>query len=222
MRELLARSAQPDHNADTDAADVETASETEATENQSHSVETSEAVHGKETDDDSSDQRRRRRRIPGARVLAYAVLPALALFLAMGSGYLKWYTASVSNPLRDSIEAVRAASDSTIAMLSYQPDTVDKNLTAARDRLTGSLKDSFSSLVHDVVIPGSKQKQISAVATVAAAAAVSATETHAVVLEFVNQTDTVGTDPPTYTASRVRVTLDKIGGRWLIAGFDPI
>ena len=35
---------------------------------------------------------------------------------------------------------------------------------------------------------------------------------------FVNQTITVGNDPPTDTASSVRVTLDKIGGRWLISG----
>jgi Mce-associated membrane protein len=37
-----------------------------------------------------------------------------------------------------------------------------------------------------------------------------------VVLVFVNQTVAVGNDPPTDTASNVRVTLDKIGGRWLI------
>ena len=107
-------------------------------------------------------------------------------------------------------------------MLSYQPGTVGKDLTAARDRLTGPLKDSYGSLINDVVIPGAKDEQISAVTEIPAAAAVSASQEHAVVLVFVNQTVTVGSDPPTSTASRVRVTLDKVGGRWLIAGFDPI
>jgi Mce-associated membrane protein len=157
-----------------------------------------------------------------ARVIAYGVLPGLALILAMAAGYLKWSESSVGESRQAAIESVRAATDTPTALLSYRPDTADKDLSAARDRLTGQLKDSYTSLVHDVVIPGSKQKQIFAVATVPAAASVSASQHHAVVLVFVNQTDTVGADPPTDTASRVRVTLDKVDGRWLVAGFDPI
>jgi Mce-associated membrane protein len=72
------------------------------------------------------------------------------------------------------------------------------------------------------VIPGAKQKQISAVATVPAMASVSADPRHAVVLVFVNQTVVVGQDAPTDTASSVRVTLDKVGDRWLISKFDPV
>lgn len=107
-------------------------------------------------------------------------------------------------------------------MLSYRPETVEKDLNAARDRLTGTLRDSYSSLTRDVVIPGSKQKSISASATVPAAASVSAAPDHAVVLLFVDQTVVVGNDPATNTASRVRVMLDKVAGRWLISSFDPL
>jgi Mce-associated membrane protein len=119
-------------------------------------------------------------------------------------------------------QSVQAAVDSTVAMLSYRPDTVEKNLAAARDRMTGAFRDSYTSLTHDVVIPGAKQRQISAVATVPAAASVTATATHAVVLVFVNQSTTIGNDPPTDTASTVKVTLDKVGDRWLISQFDPV
>jgi Mce-associated membrane protein len=73
-----------------------------------------------------------------------------------------------------------------------------------------------------VVIPGAKQKQISAVASVPAAASVSANPREAVVLVFVNQTVTVGGDAPTDTASSVRITLEKVGDRWLISKFDPV
>ena len=38
---------------------------------------------------------------------------------------------------------------------------------------------------------------------------------------FVNQTVTVGTGVPTDTASSVRITLDKVGDRWLISEFEP-
>jgi Mce-associated membrane protein len=41
-------------------------------------------------------------------------------------------------------------------------------------------------------------------------------------LLFVDQTVKVGNDAPTDTASVVRVTLDRRGGRWLISQFDPI
>ena len=73
-----------------------------------------------------------------------------------------------------------------------------------------------------MVIPGAKEKGIAAVATVPAAASVSATPQKAVVLVFVNQTVTVGQDAPTDTNSSVRVTLEKVGNRWLISEFDPV
>ena len=163
-----------------------------------------------------------KRRISWSKVLAYGVLPAVALLLAAAAGFLKWQDNSVRNAEIARIESVQAARDSTIAMLSYKPDTVEQQLGAARDLLTGDFRDSYTSLTNDVVIPGAKQKGISAVATVPAAASVSADPNHAVVLVFVNQTVVVGTDTPTDTASSVRIRLDKVDGRWLISKFDPV
>lgn len=161
-------------------------------------------------------------RISWIRVLAYGILPALALLLALGAGLLKFQSSSARDDDRARIESVRAATDSTIALLSYQPDTVAKDLGAARDRLTGNFRDAYTALTHDVVIPGSQQKHISAAAKVAAAASVSASPTRAVVLVFIDQTISIGTDSPTDTASTVKVTLDKIGSRWLISDFTPV
>ena len=162
------------------------------------------------------------RRIKWSRVLAFGALPALALVIAVGAGFLKWQDGWVRGSRVAGIESVAAAKDSTIALLSYQPDTVDKELKAARDRLTGSFKDSYTQLIQDVVIPGAKKQHISAVAVVPAAASVSATPKHAVALLYVDQTVVVGNDAPTDTSSIVRVTLDRTGGQWLISGFDPI
>ena len=162
------------------------------------------------------------RRVRWSRAIVYVVLPALALLLASAAGFLKWQDGSARDAATARTESVRAATDSTIALLSYKPDTVEKDLDAARGRLTGTFLSAYTSLTHDVVIPGAKQKQISAVATVPAAASTSATGNHAVVLLFVNQTVIIGQDAPTNTASSVRVTLDKVGGRWLISQFDPV
>jgi Mce-associated membrane protein len=107
-------------------------------------------------------------------------------------------------------------------LLSYRPDTVETDLGAVRSRLTGNFRDAYTSLTHDMIIPGAKEKQISAVAQVPAAALVKATGSHAVVLLAVNQTITVGKDTPSNTASSVRVTLDKVRSHWLISGFDPV
>jgi Mce-associated membrane protein len=161
-------------------------------------------------------------RINWLRVLVFGVLPALVLVLALAAGFFKWQDASTRSAQVARIESVAAAKDATIALLSYQPDTVDRDLGAARTRLTGTFKESYIQLTRDVVIPGAKQQHISAVATVPAAASVSASPSHAVALLFVNQTTIVGADPPTATASSVRVTLDKIDGHWLVSGFDPV
>jgi Mce-associated membrane protein len=171
---------------------------------------------------ESAEPEEPKRRIQWPRVFAFGVLPAVALLLALGAGYLKWMDNSVRDSEIARDQSVQAAKDSTIALLSYKPDTVEQQLGAARDLLTGDFRDSYTSLTNDVVIPGAKQKQISAVATVPAMASVSADPRHAVVLVFVNQTVIVGQDAPTDTASSVRVTLDKIGDRWLISKFDPV
>ncbi|BBZ15585.1 hypothetical protein [Mycobacterium branderi] len=160
--------------------------------------------------------------IKWSHVSAFGVLPILALLLGAGAAFVKWQDSWARLSETASIESVTAAKESTVALLSYQPDSVEKDLGAARDRLTGSFKDSYTQLTHDIVIPGAKKDHIAAVATVPAAASVSATPRHAVVLLFVDQRVTVGTDAPTDSASSVRVTLDKSGDRWFISGFDPV
>jgi Mce-associated membrane protein len=161
-------------------------------------------------------------RISWPQVVAYGLLPGLALVLAAAGGFLKWQDSSARAAQLARIESVAAAKDSTIALLSYKSDTVEKDLEAAKNRMTGAFKESYSQLINDVVIPGAKKGHISTTASVPAAASVSATANHAVTLLFVNQTAVVDKDPPTDTVSSVRVTLDKVAGRWLISGFDPV
>ena len=96
-------------------------------------------------------------RISWPLVLAYGVLPGLALLLAAAGGFLKWQDSSARAAQLARIESVAAAKDSTIALLSYKSDTVEKDLEAAKSRLTGTFKDSYSQLINDVVIPGAKR-----------------------------------------------------------------
>lgn len=163
-----------------------------------------------------------RRRVGWASVAVYGLLPAIVLALGGAAGYLQWKDVSLAQADTAKKDSTKAATDATIALLSYKPETVEKDLEAAKKYMTGNFLNSYTSLTHDVVIPGSRQKKISAVATVPAAAWTKATPNHAVVMLFVDQTMIIGESAPTSTASSVRVTLDKVEGRWLISQFDPM
>lgn len=93
-------------------------------------------------------------------------------------------------------QAVVAATEGAGAMLSYRADHVQEDLTAATQRMTGDFRNEYTTLINDLVIPGAEQKRISAVATVPAAALLSADADRAQVLVYVNQTTTVGRTRP--------------------------
>jgi len=156
------------------------------------------------------------------RLIAFGVLPALIILLGAGAGFLRWQDSSHRAVDAARVESMAAARDATVVILSYKADSVEQDLHSARGRLTGSFLDSFTDLVNKVVIPGAREKKISAAARVPAVASVSASAKHAVVLAFVDQTVTIGDGAPSASASSVRVTLDKIDDRWLVSGFDPV
>lgn len=173
------------------------------------------------TNDSDSDVPPERRRIAWPRLLAYGVLPGFALVLALVVGYVKWLDRS--NDLASArSESVRVASEDAAALLSYHAESVERDLAGARERLTGDFKDAYTALTREVVIPGAKEKHITARAKVSAAASVSVTDSHAVVLAFVDQTVTIGEGAPTDTTPVLRVTLDKVNGKWLVSHFDPV
>ena len=146
----------------------------------------------------------------------------MALSLTLVAGYLKWQDSAVLGADVAQIESVQAAREAVAALLSYQPDTAEQDLASVQDLLTGDFKGEYTRLTEEVVIPAAKQQRIGAVATVPAAATVSATADRAVALVFVNQTVTIGDGAPTDTASSVRVSMEKIDGHWLISDFTPV
>lgn len=154
--------------------------------------------------------------------VVFGVLPALVVLLGALVGYQSWRDWSDRGAAAAAAESVEAAREATSAILSYHADSADKELNEARARLTAPFLNDFTTLINDVVIPGARQKKISASIEVPAASTVTATPNHAVALVFVDQTTTVGDGVPTLTASSIRVTLDKVDGKWLVSGFDPV
>jgi Mce-associated membrane protein len=157
-----------------------------------------------------------------SRRLAFVLLPLLSMALVLVGAWGKWNVDAHATGDTARASSLQVAGDTAVAMLTYTPDDAAPSLTAAADRLTGDVRDTYLSLIHDVVIPGAQQKRISATARVAASATVSATDHRSVVLLFVDQVITIDEAPPTTTASAVRVTLDNTGAGWVVSGFDPI
>jgi Mce-associated membrane protein len=155
-----------------------------------------------------------------SRVLVYGLLPTFVLLLAVAAGLLKWRDSSirVAELARD--QSVTAAKNSTAEILTYRYDTIDHDVAATRQRLTGGYLDTYTKRAQQDVIPHAKQQRAVVTATVPAAAAETVAPSHAVVLVFVSQTVKLGDAAPTEAGSSARVTLDKIGGHWLISDFD--
>jgi Mce-associated membrane protein len=119
--------------------------------------------------------------------------------------------------------ATDAARDGTVALLSYAPETLDKDLTNAKSHLTGEFLKYYSQFTDQIVAPAAKQKGVKTEATVTRAAVSQMQPDRAVVLVFVNQVTTSKDRPdPALATSSVMVTLVKQDGRWLISEFNPV
>jgi Mce-associated membrane protein len=118
-------------------------------------------------------------------------------------------------------QAIRAATDGTVAMLSYAPASMARDFAAAKSHLTGELLDYYTKFTEQIVAPAAKEKQIATSAKVVRAAVSEMHRDQVVVLVFVNQM-TVSKDKPQPTVidSSALVTMVNINGSWLIAKFD--
>lgn len=161
---------------------------------------------------------------PGMR--APATLAAVAVALAAATGVLQWQAHSQRSLETARAESLKAARDTTAAVFTYTADSVDKDLAARTGRLTGAFRDEYTSLMTDQVIPNAREGNVTTVTEVPAAASVSVSATGAVALLFVDQTITRsqggGPARPTKSTFGVRVTLERIGGRWLVSEFQPV
>ncbi len=118
--------------------------------------------------------------------------------------------------------AITAASDGTIAILSYSPDTLDRDFSTARSHLTGDFLSYYDQFTQQIVAPAAKQKAVKTTAVVLRGALTEFHPDSAIVLLFINQSTQSRDRPePTTTSSSVLVTLTKADGKWLISQFNP-
>ena len=119
--------------------------------------------------------------------------------------------------------AVSAASEGAVAVLSYSPDTLDRDFSSAKSHLTGDFLSYYDQFTTQIVAPAAKQKSLKTTAVVLRAALSEFHPDSAVVLLFVNQsTQSKDRPEPTLSNSSVLVTMKKADGKWLISSFSPL
>lgn len=120
-------------------------------------------------------------------------------------------------------QAIQAASDGAVDLLSYSYTGLDRDFAKAKSHLTGDFLAYYNKFTEQIVGPAAQQGQLTTTAKVIRAAVSQLHPDSAVVLVFVDQTTASKQKPePVKTASSVLVTLAKVNGSWLIAKFDPV
>lgn len=119
--------------------------------------------------------------------------------------------------------AIDAASSGTVALLSYAPETLDRDMERARTLMAGGFATYYGKFTADVVAPAVRTKGIKASAQVLNAALMEIGSNEAKVLVFLNQ-ETASRDrpEPARTASSVIVSLTKTDNEWRVSALDPV
>lgn len=150
------------------------------------------------------------------------VIPAALLAAAIGIGTpatLLYREALADDAAQANLAPANAAAKTRVErVLSYRFDTVDSDLAAAKAATTGEFAHQFASAADQIIAPAARQAEITTRATVVSTGAIESRQDEVVLLVFVNQDTTTKDKPQTSTSAlRLRVTLDRAGGQWLIS-----
>ncbi len=115
-------------------------------------------------------------------------------------------------------EATAAAEATAVDVLSYDYRHLNRDFARAKAGLTGDFVDDYAKTTRTVVRPTATEVKAVVKADVAASSVVRADPNRVVVLLFVNQTTTsTRLDAPKVDLNRVRLTMDRVDGRWLVS-----
>lgn len=161
-------------------------------------------------------------------VARFWVAIVLVLALAVTGGVTAWLYVNQYRPDQQTNAtaaeaAIKAASDGTVALLSYSPESLDADFANARTLLTGDFLNYYNQFTEQIVTPAAKKNAVKTQAAVVNAAVSELHSDRAVVLVFLNQTTTSTENPDgSFSTSSVKVGLSKVDGIWRIAAFDPV
>jgi Mce-associated membrane protein len=215
-----------------ETGDIETTETAEAVADDPDEAENEvgESVTEARADDDSPGRPKREQRNWSRGLRKVKVLPvALVLLLLLTSaGVATWVYFERYQPNRQTDPgvaeaAVSAESQGTVALLSYSPESLDKDFANAKSYLSGDFLSYYNQFTEQIVAPAAKQKSLKTTAHVIRAGVSELHPDSAVILVYVDQSTTSKDKPdPAMSASSVRVSMIRSNGTWLITKFDPV
>jgi Mce-associated membrane protein len=174
-------------------------------------------------DDDSRilSARGIRRRLTKWRPILLTLLVIALTGLAVGVYFVE-YRPDQQTDEAAAQQVIKAASEGAVALLSYSPDSLNRDFANAEARVTDDFLDYYKRFTEQVVAP-TAQRGLTTKARVVKAAVSELHPDSAVVLVFVDQTTASRDKPePVKTGSSVQVALRKVNGSWLISKFDAL
>jgi len=212
-----------------DAADATDVDETETEKVTDVAVDDITETHDAATETETQSEKRDGVLRRSARVVVGRIgAIVLAVALLASAGVAAWLYFGQYRPGQQTNDAAAnvaldAAKTGTVALLSYSPESLDKDFAAAKSHLTGDFLSYYTQFTQQIVTPAAKQKSVKTAASVVRAAVSEMHSDSAVVLVFINQNTTSKENPDgAFAASAVKVGLKKINDAWLISSFDPV
>jgi Mce-associated membrane protein len=153
------------------------------------------------------------------------VLVALAVVVALAvTAGLLVLRARGEDRVEEARRAAQAAGERhAVTLLSYDHRHLDRDFARAADVLTGSFADDYAETTEEVVRPTALEVKAVVTAEVVSSSVVRADENRVVLLLFVDQTTTsTRLEGPKVDLNRVRMTLSRTGGQWLVSGVDAL
>jgi Mce-associated membrane protein len=119
--------------------------------------------------------------------------------------------------------ALAAATKDAATILSYDYRHLPQDYAAATAVSTGSFRTDYQATTSKAVTPLATQTHAVVTAKVTTGGVVSSSSSRATILLFVDQTTTSNRlDAPKVDLNRVQLTLQKVGGRWLVSSLKAL
>lgn len=152
-----------------------------------------------------------------------AVLAVAVVGVGVGDGILAAQASGNTTTQADRDAAVAAAKTEIGQILTYNYKTLSADLARASADTTGQFGGEFKVMAGQMIGPQAAQQQTVTKAVVPVAAAVNSSGNQVTVLVFVDQSTSNKQQPkPQVNASQLRVTMQKVNGRWLVEQFEAL
>jgi Mce-associated membrane protein len=147
---------------------------------------------------------------------------AAAVLIVAGVAAYVYVTQPSDQAVEDATSAAQSAAErAVVPILSYDAKHLDESRAAAEQYLTGSYRKEYDQLFDGIIKENAPSTGTVLKAELVRSSIVRASEDRVQVFALVNQTRTNNKEKtPQVYKNWVTITMEKVGGDWLVAGMD--